>query len=91
MNMEAEGCSVQLAHTYRATGCQVPDDTAVATTVSQPCMYYYWLIQTATYCNVARNSLSYKSETECTCEVLQAQSSAKAQCLGDRVLAVNKQ
>jgi len=48
-------------------------------------------VQTATYCNVARSSPSYKSETECKCEVLQAQSSANAQCLGDRVLAVNKQ
>jgi hypothetical protein len=38
MNMEAEGCSVNLVHTYHAIRRQVPDDTAV----SQDCMYYYW-------------------------------------------------
>ena len=48
-------------------------------------------VQTATFCNVDRNSLSYRSETECTCEVLRAHSSAKARSLGDTVLAVNKQ
>jgi hypothetical protein len=48
-------------------------------------------VQTATFCNVDRNSLSYRSGTECTCEVLRAQSSAKAQSLGDTVLVVNKQ
>jgi hypothetical protein len=48
-------------------------------------------VQTATFCNVDRNSLSYRNGTECTCEVLLVQSSAKAQSLGDTVLAVNKQ
>jgi hypothetical protein len=48
-------------------------------------------VQTATFCYVDRNSLNYRNETECACEVLGVQSSAEAECLGDRVLAVNKQ